>query len=137
MKKLNSANEVTKILEEEGILVSEDFSRKLLKNANRYTESFIPSSKQVYAIIKACNYWKSYVKNETEFSKLVVNSIFGMARVGAVVIRSNRILEDNTCIADICKVKNEEELPECTITIVSCIGECKIQRGFAAPLVEY
>ena len=137
MKKLNSTNEVVRILEEEGILVPEDFSRNLKKNANRFGESYVPSSEQVYAITKACNYWKSYVKNETEFSKLVVNSIFSMARVGAVVIRSNRILEDNTCIADICKVKNEKELPECTIIVVSRMGECKIQRGFATPLVEF
>lgn len=132
-----SVKEIVKTLEKEGILVPEEFQQEILKHAEVYSESHIPSLTVIEAIIRTCNFWKTCVLNETEFSKLVTSRIYSMTRIGTAVIRSNRIEGSNSYIGDICKIKDEKCLPEHIVTIVTRIGDCKIQKGFGNPLKEF
>lgn len=109
-----TAKKVKDLLDSEGIKSSEDFLEELIKSSEKYNLGILPEIEAFKNVLKCCQYWKEYCRNEEEYSKLVCSGCISMARIRASVIST--ISENKSFIGKAC-VLSSKQLPECVTTV--------------------
>ena len=109
-----TAKKVKDYLESEGIKSSENFLEELVKSSEKYNLGILPEIEAFKNVLKCCQYWKEYCRNEEEYSKLVCSGCISMARIRASVIST--ISENKSFIGKAC-VLSSKQLPECVTTV--------------------
>lgn len=123
-------------LREEGIILPPDFIDKLIANTMKYYGGVAPSIKSIRAVLKICRYWKKYCIDENEFSKLVCQKVYSMARLHGAAITSDR--NDETCyLGKLCILRPGTILPQHTTTSATYGGNSIIQEGFGGAFLEF
>lgn len=136
IRDVQNSNKIMEILRQEHIIIPPDFAENLIMNAQRYYEGKLPPKKSIYAVIKMCNYWKTFCMNDEEFSKLVCAKIYSMVRLHGAVVTSNS--QDDTCyVGRICALRKDVELPELLTISATYGGTIKKQGRFAGTIVEF
>lgn len=127
-KSITRREDITKRLEQEGIIIPPKFESIIFRNAMKHYGGKMPSMEAVEAVIKMCNYWKNYCADENEFSKLVCGNLYNMARIHAASINSNKPGSE-AYITNYCKLKEGAQLPKHTITVATLEGGALIQEN--------
>ncbi len=130
-KNLGAVDSIIKLFSEESIEVPQDFGERIVKSAQRHYGGRLPSLQAIKAVIRISKFWKKYLKDEAEFSKLVCTKVYSMVEFHAAVIRSNEVEGGRTDIRKF-KLNKNIELPKCACTIANEKGEAFLQPRFGA-----
>ena len=128
-----SLEAIKNYLNENGIVVLENFDKEIITAARKFNNGKLPSVTAIENVLKICKYWKKYCVSEEDYHMLVCKKCYEMARIQCAVISS--LEEQQSSINLYCQVK-KEQLPEFTTNVANHVrafvyeGMGSIQRVF-------
>lgn len=131
-----TVDEQIRRLEEQGIVVPENFRTKLKRDViKNYASNYrLVSRTTLESIIRMCKLWKPYLASEEDWNKLVCEKLLEMYRIHTAVISTHEDLP--SYIGNATAVAPNANLPECRTTWTCFTGEVFLQNGFGSPKTE-